>query len=138
LGHLHIAEKEDQFIDLLAKSLKSVSQGTLKLELGTEQVLKIDISENSKIIVNLLKPSFFKTPGDETGFFDKLKTAKEFAHKLAENGITLSFLRKGKEAITLGNDARPSALSKLITRSDDVEIDSIKESAKLKRDFKAD
>jgi len=133
--HLHTDEKEDQFIDLLVKSLKSASAGALKLELGNEQLLKVDVNENNKITVNLLKPSFFKTPDDETGFFDKLKTAREFAHKLADNGITLSFLRKGKEAITLGKDARPSTFSKLIARSSDLEIDSIRESAKLKRDF---
>ena len=49
----------------------------------------------------------------------------------------MSILRKGKEAITLGNKAKPK-LSKLITRSNDIQIDSIKEAAELKRDFKAD
>jgi hypothetical protein len=32
--HLHIDEKEDQFIDLLVKSLKSAATGALKLELA--------------------------------------------------------------------------------------------------------
>jgi hypothetical protein len=43
-------------------------------------------------------------------------------------------LRKGKEAVTLGEGARPS-LSRIITKSDDVQIDSLKESVKLKNDF---
>lgn len=62
---------------------------------------------------------------------------KEFARKLADNGMTISFLRKGKEAITLGKDAKPTLL-KVITRSDDVQINSVTQTAKLKRDFKVD
>ncbi|MBV9178941.1 MAG: hypothetical protein JO297_18080 [Nitrososphaeraceae archaeon] len=69
------------------------------------------------------------------GLFDKLITAKEFAQKLTDNGLTVSFLRRGKEAISLGKEAKPS-ISKLVTRSDDIQIDSVKESAKLKRDMK--
>jgi hypothetical protein len=57
----------------------------------------------------------------EEFLFDKLKSAKEFAKKLTDHDITISFLRKGKEAITLGSKAKPT-LSKLITRSDDVQI----------------
>jgi hypothetical protein len=49
----------------------------------------------------------------------------------------LSIRRKGKEALTIGKQARPK-LSKLITRTDDIQIDSIKEAAELKRDFKTD
>jgi hypothetical protein len=45
-----------------------------------------------------------------------------------------SLLRKGKEAITLAEGARPS-LSRLLTKSDDIQVNSIKESAKLKNDF---
>jgi hypothetical protein len=87
--------------------------------------------------VDLLQPVFFRTPEDETGLFDKLKTAKEFAKKLAENGMTISFLRRGKEAITLGKDAKPT-LSKMITRSNDVQINSVTQTGNLKRDLKAD
>jgi len=82
-----------------------------------------------------LQPKLFRTPEDETGLFDKLTTAKEFAQKLTDNGLTISFLRRGKEAISLGKEAKPS-ISKLVTRSDDIQIDSVKESAKLKRDMK--
>jgi len=53
--------------------------------------------------------------------------------KLTDNGITFSLLRKGKEAITLGERARPS-LSSIVTKSDDIEVNGIKEPAKLKND----
>jgi hypothetical protein len=87
--------------------------------------------------VDLLQPVFFRTPDDETGLFDKLKTAKEFAKKLTDNGMTISFLRRGKEAITLGKDAKPT-LSKIITRSDDVQINSVTQAILIPRDLKAD
>ena len=51
--------------------------------------------------------------------------------------MTISFLRKGKDAISLGKDAKPT-LSRLITRSDDIQIDSVKEITNLKRDLKED
>ena len=87
-------------------------------------------------MVDLLQPEFFKI-SEEIGLFDKLKTAKEFSQKLTDNGLTISLLRKGKEAISLGKNAKPT-LSRLITRSDDIQIDSIKEVTNLKRDLKED
>ncbi|MGB7632978.1 MAG: hypothetical protein WBL68_04585, partial [Nitrososphaeraceae archaeon] len=81
-----------------------------------------------------LTDSFFRISDDQTSLFDKLRTATEFAEKLTDNGITLSLLRKGQEAITLGEGARPS-LSRIITRSGDIQVDSIKESVKLKNEF---
>jgi hypothetical protein len=87
------------------------------------------------LVKDLLEPKLFRTHEDETGMFDKLTTAKEFAQKLTDNGLTVSFLRRGKEAIGLGKEAKPS-ISKLVTRSDDIQIDSVKVAAKLKRDMK--
>lgn len=63
------------------------------------------------------------------------KTARELSHKFTNNGLMLLFLRKGQEAITLGKSAHPP-LSRLISRSDDIQIDSVRESIKLSRDLK--
>jgi hypothetical protein len=68
-------------------------------------------------------------------FLKYIKEAKKFAHKLSENGVTLFILNKDENAITLGKDASPS-FSKLITRSDDIQIDSIRKSIKLASDIK--
>ena len=133
--HLHIDEN-DVISDWLVKAMKSATNGTIKIDAENQPAAEIDISKD-KITINLLQPEFFRAPDDETGLFDKLHTSKEFGHKLTNNGLTLSILRKGKEAITLGNRAKPK-LSKLITRSNDIQIDSIKEAAELKRDFKVD
>ena len=103
-----------------------------------QPAIKIDIINNgNKIVVDLLQPVLLRTPEAETDLFDKLKTAKEFAMKLTDNGVTISFFRRGKEALTLGKDAKPT-LSKIITRSDDVQINSITQTGNLKRDLKAD
>jgi hypothetical protein len=147
--HLHIAEN-DQIVDWLAKSLRSASKGIIRLDVGGKPTTKIEVNNNdntddnnnkgdnnNRIIVDLIQPSFFKTTNDETGLFDKLKTAKEFSHKLSENGVTISFLRKGNEVITLGKGAKPT-VSKLITRSDDLQINSLKAATELKRDLKTD
>jgi hypothetical protein len=43
-------------------------------------------------------------------------------------------LRIGKEAFTIGRDATPT-LSSVVTRSDDIHIDSIRQAAKLGKDL---
>jgi hypothetical protein len=142
--HLHVSES-DQIIDSLFKIMSSVSSGSIKLEVANQLAMKIEINtnddqvdgdDNNRTVVrlDLLEPTFFSVPDDQTGLFDKLRTAAEFAQKLTDNGITFSLLRKGKEAITLGKEARPS-LSRIITKSNDIQVNSIKESAKLKNDF---
>jgi hypothetical protein len=142
--HLHVSES-DRIIDSLFKIMSSVSSGSIKLEVANQPAMKIEINtnddqvdgdDNNRTVVrlDLLEPTFFSVPDDQTGLFDKLKTAAEFAQKLTDNGITFSLLRKGKEAITLGEEARPS-LSRIITKSNDIQVNSIKESAKLKNDF---
>ena len=142
--HLHVSES-DQIIDSLFKIMSSVSSGSIKLEVANQPAMKIEINtnddqvdgdDNNRTVVrlDLLEPTFFSVPNDQTGLFDKLRTAAEFAQKLTDNGITFSLSRKGKEAITLGKEARPS-LSRIITKSNDIQVNSIKESAKLKDDF---
>ena len=132
--HLHI-DQEDPVADLVTRSMKNVTGGQIKIVINEKLAAEVGL-EKDNINVNLLEPMLFRTPEDETGLFDKLNTAKEFAERLAENGLTLSFLRRGKKALILGKDARPS-LSKLITRSDNIQIDSIKESSKLKGELKS-
>lgn len=143
-GHLHITEV-DYVVDGLVRLMSSANSGSVKLEFANKPAAEIDfnskdnLSKGSKkrIRVDLLEPSFFKLQDDDFGLFDKLRTATEFAQKLTDNMLTLSLLRKGKEAITLGEEAHPS-FSRLITRSDDIQVNSLKESTKLRKDFKGE
>ncbi len=134
--HLHI-DPRDQPIAWLGKALKSAASGTLAIDFQNKPAVRITIIDSGKLAVDLLRPDIFKVPQDETGLFDKLKTASEFGHKLSDNDVTISFLRRGKEAVRLGKDAQPT-LSKLVTRSDDVQMSSVKEFAGLKGDLKTD
>jgi hypothetical protein len=62
---------------------------------------------------------------------------KEFTQKLTDNNMTIVLSRKGKEAIILGKEAKPT-VSKLISRSDDMQIKSVREIAKLGSDLKSE
>jgi len=95
--------------------------------------------QGDKVLLDVTDASFFNfgEEGDDIGLFSKLKTAKELAQVLTDNHLTLSILRKGKEALSLGYKTHPT-LSRLIIGSDDIQIDSVKEVAKLKRDIGKD
>jgi hypothetical protein len=130
---------ENMFMDILVKGL-SLMSGTIKITIQDKESLRIE-SADKKINLNVIDPSIFEIPVETikhnmiTDFLKYLKEAKVFAHKLTENGVTLFILNKNENAITLGKDASPS-FSKLITRSDDIQIDSIRKSMKLADDIK--
>jgi hypothetical protein len=133
--HLHIDEN-DQLSDWVGKALRSAKEGVLAISFENKPAVKIAISDGA-LAVDLLEPTIFRIAEDDTGLFDKLKTASEFGRKLSDHGVTLSFLRKGKEAVRLGKEARPT-FSKMVTRSDDIQLNSAREFAKLKEDLKTD
>jgi hypothetical protein len=155
------AKMENEISFWLAKSLKSVTSGSLKVHTSDKPALELEViknkGKNKKININFQEPEFFNIDinpedkvGENTGFFDKLKNAldlakmvpdkdevlsfsKKFARYLSDNDVTLSISRKGKEALTIGKEAKPT-LSRLLTRSGDVQIKSTKETVKLTDD----
>ena len=133
--HLHV-DPDDPLGDWMVKILKAASRGSIGIRVGDEQAAVIAI-DSGKVAVDLLQPSLFRLGEDETGLFDKLKTASEFGRKLSDYDTTLYFLRRGKEAVRLGKQAKPT-LSKLLTKSNDVQLTSVREFGKLKGDLKTD
>ncbi|MGZ5548494.1 MAG: hypothetical protein ACXWFZ_11150 [Nitrososphaeraceae archaeon] len=137
----HSNSIESILMDVLVKGLSFMS-GTIKIDIQEKESLRIE-SADKKINLHVIDPSFFEIPLETikdnkmTDFLKYIKEAKEFAHKLTENGLTLFILHKDENAITLGKDAKPS-FSKLITRSDDIQIDSVRKSIKLATDIKDD
>ena len=140
---------DDTIIDFLVKSLKSVENGIIKIDMRNEPAMQINATTN-RIDIDILHPELFKIfeaedkdkeGHDKRGRIDKLKdrldTAKEFAQKLTDNDMTIAFSRKGKEAIILGKEAKPT-VSKMVSRSDDVEIKSVRELSRFSSDFKED
>lgn len=127
----------DPVINSLINLLKK-PKGGLTVKTNDTQAFSLEFRDD-KILLDITDASFFNfgEESDDIGLFSKLKTAKELAQVLTDNHLTLSILRKGKEALSLGYEAHPT-LSRLITRSDDIQIDSVKEVAKLKHDVDKD
>ena len=129
--HLHIGKK-DAVADWLVTALSSAKSGAITIDFAEMPAARITVGTGD-ISVDLLQPRVFRVHED-TGLFDKLKTASEFGRKLSDRGVTLSFSRQGKETVRLGKNAHPT-LSKLVSRSDDIQVLSLKELARLKGDF---
>jgi hypothetical protein len=93
--------------------------------------------EGNNIFLDISDASVFgmSDNNNSLGFIDSLEAAKTLAEILDAQGLTLSILRKGKEALTIGREATPK-VSTLLTRSDDIQVDSVREVAKLGRDLK--
>jgi hypothetical protein len=84
--------------------------------------------------LNTAKKAVKELKNSEKDFLDILDIPKEFTQKLTDNNMTIVLSRKGKEAIILGKEAKPT-LSKLISRIDDLQIKSVREIAKLGSDL---
>jgi hypothetical protein len=85
--------------------------------------------------LNTTKEAIEELKDSEKDFIDiLLDIPKEFTQKLTDNNMTIVLSRKGKEAIILGKEAKPT-VSKLISRRDDMQIKSVRETAKLGRDL---
>ncbi|MGA9940568.1 MAG: hypothetical protein WBP88_01095 [Nitrososphaeraceae archaeon] len=129
--------EKDPIINKLINLLK-VPKGSISIKANGTTAFSLEF-QHDKVLLDVTDASFFNfgEENDDIGFFSKLKTAKELAQVLTDNHLTLSILRKGKEALSLGYETHPT-LSRLITRSDDIQIDSVKEVAKLKHDVDKD
>ena len=132
--HLHI-DKADQLSYWLTGALSSAKAGNISIDYDGVKAVNVTINDGT-VVVDLIEPQVFRIPEDETGLFDKLKTASEFGRKLSENETTIAFLRNGKEAVRIGKNAKPT-LSKLISRSNDIQLSSVREFTKLKKDLKS-
>lgn len=109
--------------ELSLKLLKGIKTGTLYVSENGKKSLQIVADGNDKIIDIIDLSSNIPTTQE---IFTKLSEAKKFAEKLKEQNITLRISHKGKMVMKLGKEAKPK-LSRLITRSDAVEITDIRE-----------
>lgn len=132
--HLHIDE-DDIVGKWLADAIGMAKSGSIHITAGDSEALSITAG-NGTVKVDILDPSYFRID-DDTSIWDKLRTATELAGKLSDSETTVAFFRKGKEVIRLGRTARPT-LSKVITRSNDIQLSSIREFSKLRKDLRSD
>ncbi len=133
-------------VKLLSKSLQLIPSGSIKIDINRLPAAALYVEQQGKkLSIDLIEPDLLLRLQNESddesdvniSIFDKLKIAKDFAQKLTDNGMTLSILRNGKEAITLGDEASPK-FSRIITRSDDIQNDSVIQSSKLKGEIESD
>lgn len=129
--------KEDPVNEFLAKALKTFQKGALQLDIEGQPAAKIRVDRENRVLIDLIEPTIFRTHQNKIGLIDELKEAKAFAQKLTDNGVTLSFLIRGKKAITLGKYAKPR-ISRLITRSRDIQIDNVRKAAKLRNKLRSE
>ena len=100
-------------------------------------MLALDFN-GSTLLLNIIDPTILgivEQESNELGLFEKLEVAKKVATILNNIGLSISILRRGKKAISIGREATPK-ISSLLTGSDDIQIDSIRQVAKLDRDIK--
>ena len=128
-------DPETRTVNALAEILKSV-QGKITIDVQDKQVLSVYL-ESNRVVLDVSDASIFGTAESDSsiGLFDGLKTAKKIGETLNSKGITISILRKGKKALSLGRDAKPT-LSTLLTRTDDIQVDSVRQVTKLGKDVK--
>ena len=119
----------------LIKILKGI-RGKVGITYRNGPILSISL-EGNKIFLDVSDASVFgiSDNNNNLGFFDSLKATKTLAEILDAEGVTLSILRKGKEALTIGRDAAPT-VSTILTRSDDIQVDSVREVTRLGKDLK--
>ena len=122
-------------INNVAEGLKHV-KGKISIQIKQRPALSIALNGDT-VLVDIEDPSIFGLAESDTsvGIFDGLKTAKKFGEMLNSKGLTLSILRKGKKAVSLGRNAAPT-ISSFVTGSDDIQVDSVREVAKLGKDIK--
>jgi hypothetical protein len=128
-------DPETKVINSLTEILKRV-QGKISIDIQDERVLSISLDGN-RVLLDVSDASIFGTAESDSnlGLFEGLKTAKKLGETLDSKGITLSILRKGKKALSLGRDAKPT-LSTLVTGTDDIQVDSVRQVTKLGKDIK--
>jgi hypothetical protein len=90
-------------------------------------------------LLGIIDPTVFgRTEQDsyDVGLFGKIKAAKKVGRILNNNGLSVTILRKGKRALSIGSREATPTISSLLTGSDDIQIDSKKQLTKLGRDIK--
>jgi hypothetical protein len=123
-------------LDRIANIVKG-SSGKISIKLQDKTAVELDF-EGDNLAVNIVEPNILgiaKEVSGNAGLIEKLKTARAVAEFLNNKGLSVSILRKGKKALSIGREATPT-ISSLVTGSDDMQVDSIIQVAKLDRDIK--
>lgn len=107
-------------------------KGNVSIDIDNKSFLSIHFNDVIKInIKDLSLFDLLETDKEEQlNFWNLFKNVRSFAKTLRQNNKTIILSVNGKDAIILGKEAHPS-LSKIITKSDDIEFKNILELSKL-------
>lgn len=128
---------QDVGTDTIHKIVGILKKSNGKLNILIKDNPAFSITLGSNIELNIHDAAIFAGVGNEKSemsLFDRLKTAQKLGEILNSNGLSISVLRKGKKAFTIGRDATPT-ISSILTGSDDIQIDSVTQAAKLGKDI---
>jgi hypothetical protein len=123
-------------LDGLATIVKR-STGKISIKVNDKTALAFDFKV-STLLLNIIDPTILgivEQGSNELGLFEKLKAAKKVGKLIDNKGLSISILRKGKKALSIGREATPIIRS-LLTGSADIQMDSIRQVAKLDRDIR--
>jgi hypothetical protein len=105
-----------------------LKSGTINISTNEEKIVKITANYNT-IDVNILDKEFINEIAEDnqkiSSFRQYLTSLKNFITELKNQKTTVTLSFKGQKVITIGSDAKP-ILSKLITRTNEIEINSLK------------
>lgn len=134
--NIFVKNDTSAILDGLATIVKR-STGKISIKVNDRTALALDF-KGSTLLFNIIHPTILgivEQESNELGLFEKLKAAKKVGTLLDNKGLSISILRKGKKALSIGREATP-IISSLLTGSDDIQIDSIRQVAKLDKDIK--
>jgi len=134
--NIFVKNDTSAILDGLATIVKR-STGKISIKVNDRTTLALDF-KGSTLLLNIIDPTILgivEQESNESGLFEKLKAAKKVGTLLDNKGLSISILRKGKKALSIGREATP-IISSLLTGSDDIQIDSIRQVAKLDKDIK--
>jgi hypothetical protein len=134
--NIFVKNDTSAILDGLATIVKR-STGKISIKVNDRTALALDF-KGSTLLLNIKDPTILgivEQESNESGLFEKLKAAKKVGTLLDNKGLSISILRKGKKALSIGREATP-IISSLLTGSDDIQIDSIRQVAKLDKDIK--
>ena len=119
-----------QLTSWLGHVLKS---GEVTLFAGNVEALHIK-AEDNKIDLSIVDKEFFKdalrSVGTGSSINSKLAQLKSIAVEMKDEGLTLTLSFRGDRLVTMGLEAKPK-FSRLVTRTDAVEINNIRKLMKL-------
>lgn len=126
MKHLPPEAELQQILMLLIQASK---QGSISLQTNGIENLQLRI-ENHKIDLNFLQNEHLKTlleleaKTNENSILEKLRTLKNTAEKLKQDGSTITISYKGQTLLTLGSEAKPT-VSQIVTDTNALEINNL-------------